>query len=411
VSRHLLFAGTLAAFLTASLTLPFLSFAQAPGRAVSMVDAVSEALDQNPALRATSQGVLEAKANLLGLGRLVNPDLSLIGDAIEQSLEVRQPLLLGNQLALEQEIAQSDVDLAALEVGKARLELRVAVEQAYGRLVVADERTKLSQEGLALARSMGELADKRFRAGDVPRLEVMQADAVAQAAASEFEQDRLQADVEQASVAALLGASPVSAIRATDPVALSPMTLAAPGVLLERANRNNPQLLAAAVAAARAVRVVMLAEARRLPGLGATVGVRRNSNDSAVPLLRAGIDFPLPLWNQQQGPIAVAQAELTRARLQQAATERQVASAIASNSLQAGRAQAKLMAVIRTRLPIAKSLLELSRRAYREGATGILGVLEAQRNWQQARLDYLDAVASYRLAITEIERQVGDELR
>jgi cobalt-zinc-cadmium efflux system outer membrane protein len=105
-----------------------------------------------------------------------------------------------------------------------------------------------------------------------------------------------------------------------------------------------------------------------------------------------GLSIPLPLLNRNRGPIAQAEAEQARARAALALVQVQSRTEIA-------RARRELaiatMKVERDRLLVtaANRVASMSLTAYREGASTLPNVLEAQRNAREVLAQYIDDLA------------------
>ena len=117
--------------------------------------------------------------------------------------------------------------------------------------------------------------------------------------------------------------------------------------------------------------------------------------NGALPTI--GIAFPLPIFNRNSALILAAQAAQSRSAALLAATRLEVNAAIA----QARRASvvARARAERSARLVAgADNIAALSLLAYREGASTLLNVLEAQRTSRATLAQYIDDLASARNA-------------
>ena len=137
---------------------------------------------------------------------------------------------------------------------------------------------------------------------------------------------------------------------------------------------------------------------RRLGSPTITVGVEAiNAGGPGGLLPLIGVSLPLPLFNRNRAAIARAQSELQRGRalLGQAELEQQTAVKMAQTEAVAAHTRAarslRLMAA-------AERINALSLLAYREGATALVTVLEAQRTSRDARAKSLDDLAAVQIA-------------
>ena len=155
---------------------------------------------------------------------------------------------------------------------------------------------------------------------------------------------------------------------------------------------QRPDVLAARerVAASRAG--VTSERTMLLRQLGATFGVKQSAGSSSMI---AGVSLPLPLFDQNRGEVARAQAEREVAAFVLADKER-TASADVSGALEAAQVltdRAQLLTGATTSaasapasfLARADDARRIALGAYREGAVPLIQVLDAARAWGEAR--------------------------
>ena len=110
-----------------------------------------------------------------------------------------------------------------------------------------------------------------------------------------------------------------------------------------------------------------------------------------------GIALPVPLFNQNRGPVALAQANRDRALAELNVVRRESAAQIAAA---ARDRQAALERSDRGRRLVqsANRVASMSLTAYAEGAAGLPAVLESQRNAREALGHYIDDLAAANVA-------------
>ncbi len=116
--------------------------------------------------------------------------------------------------------------------------------------------------------------------------------------------------------------------------------------------------------------------------------------EQGVPFVGLGVNYPLPIFNRNQGErqkarIAVEQAQSEIERLRTLITTEVTiaydAYATAKSALEYAR----------TVLDKASDVLRTVQLAYLKGATPIVDFLEAQRSWYETQRSYYDAMAQY----------------
>jgi cobalt-zinc-cadmium efflux system outer membrane protein len=172
------------------------------------------------------------------------------------------------------------------------------------------------------------------------------------------------------------------------------------GAALAEPQAGTQLLVAAAEEDLQAADQVLTLERRLLfaaPSL--TIGWETKDPTGAEPgtLPTVGIALPLPLFNQNRGTILLAQAQRDRA-------DAALSVARLEGAQQVARARREL-ALARDRLArserlvtAANSVAALSLIAYREGASALASVLEAQRIARESLSQYVNDVAAARNA-------------
>jgi cobalt-zinc-cadmium efflux system outer membrane protein len=200
--------------------------------------------------------------------------------------------------------------------------------------------------------------------------------------------------------------APLRADQLAEPV-LRPLPAGDPAALAAQAAARSPEVLAARARSARAAQALALERARRVPDLNVAGGYKRTAGaDTAV----AGVMMAIPLFDRNKQAVALAAGDHAAARSDVAAVEaraladaRVVFEAAATLAERAAKVDEELLRpaeVVRT----------AARSAFREGATDILVLVDAERVYVDARREAvqlkLDAIA----AALEARLLLGEEI-
>jgi cobalt-zinc-cadmium efflux system outer membrane protein len=395
--------------------------------ALTLAEAERIAAERNRDIVAARRAMELARADTLIAGARPNPQLSVNTTNINPSsgigaggpwskyvdtvFRVDQLVERGNKRELRMAQAEKLAEASQAGVTEAVRTQRFAVASAYYDLALAQERAAIGAENVALFRRVMEASERRLRAGDVAPADVsrIRVDALR----AENEARLAQADLARAQIvlAFLLAAeSEAASLRTVDPW---PADTAEPNVD-DAAIDRRPDVRAARSRLEAAERGRELARSLRTRDV--TVGMQfehypinpdgaNGTGSGSGNSFGVGVSIPLFLRYQYQGEIARAEAELAgaeealeRARAVARAELAQAASDLRSASERRRRQESTL-------LPEARKSAEYAAFAYRNGAIGVLELLDAQRTLAAlqfeaaaSRADYAKALAAWRAA-------------
>ncbi|TFG94041.1 MAG: TolC family protein [Myxococcales bacterium] len=379
-------------------------------------DALAAALLRNPELAAEAYEVRAREAALVQAGAYPNPTLSVEVEDFAGSGEYRgfqnaqttvllgQLIELGGKRVTRLGLATAERDLASWDYEARRIDVLVRVASAFVDVLAAQERHRLADEALELARAMQRVASLRLRAGVGSPAEEIRAGVEVDVAGVEREHTEHELVAARQQLAATWGGEAARFERAEGdlealPSVPSMQDLArqlevGPGVARWQAELAQRDALLQRAKSDRVPDVTLRAGPRRLSGPGDT--------DVVMELL-----VPLPLWNRNQGAVAEAEHRLAKLAAQtRAARVRAVTElATARVGLEASSEEATLL---RTRvLPGTERAVEALRRCYEAGRSAQIEVLDAERSRLAAREQYLSALTEAHHSAQQIERLTG----
>ncbi len=413
-------------------------------------EAAQIALLNNPSLQAAFMDVGMAHADAVQAGLFSNPFVGISarfpdgGGLANIEASVAQNIAELWQIPIREQAAERSLDVAILDLARTAAGIAADSKAAYYLAVGADERSRIAQENLDIARNLLELALMRQKAGAANELDVNLSRSIALDAEIEVERVRLLAADARRELATILGfTSDANALALTDPLPTeSPKTPDSDSLVkLARAWRLDIQTAQQAVDAARAqleyeyhlvwpvieLGIAMersertsqggrdvLADTGRasIANGGLTApdiqprSERRGEKGQDV-IIGPSLGIELPLFDQNQAQIAKAQYALHQATRTLDALDRAVTQEVRSAVDRATTAW-RLMRMYREQsIPLAQVNLDLSREAYRAGRASFLSVLEAQRFFLATRRGYVEASQSAATMIPELERTIG----
>ena len=294
-----------------------------------------------------------------------------------------------------------------------QVEVIYAADDAYWNLAAARDRLRITEQYVAIIRSLKRVVDARFENGYISRSDVLMTDT----RLSEAEYGLVAA--EQAYQVALhnfnvlMGVEQAAGNVPADSV-MTAVEMPARMVLDEILDRRG-DFLASQLRVEQSLLGIRLARSSYLPQVSAGIGAvwqTRSPNtkwhttiDGSVNL---SVDVPIFHWGARRRSEGVARQQLAVREQEHAQLRDQIirdetdAWSSIENSLSQSLAS-------RRNLDIARENLELSTYSYNEGQLTILDVLSAQLSWLQVYENALEAALNLHLSVAEYRRVTSSE--
>jgi cobalt-zinc-cadmium efflux system outer membrane protein len=390
---------------------------QAPQR-LTVAAAIDLAEKQNLDLAAARAKRAVASAGLRIAGERPNPTLSFgaARDTPHETALIDQPLEIGPKRERRIEVARQESALTEADISALERQLRRGVQDAFFGLAHARAVTAQQDGAVKLAERLHDIAKARFDAGDIPQLEVTQAELEAARAQANRQVAQQEEKVALSGLNALLNEAATTDWDLGDPFAALPRTPALEDVLA-RAGASNAEIARISQEAKIEQSRKALFEAERIPNLGlqfggdfnAPGGLGANTGGYEVGP-RGQLSIELPIFSHNQGEISqsIANARALDAAL--VAARRAVDAKVESAYFELEARETQTQLYRQTILPSSRQLEEMTEESYRAGKANIMTVLGAQRDVRQVERDYLDSLLAVQSAISQLEEAVGAPL-
>lgn len=380
---------------------------------LGLAEAQRMAVDGNHDLRLALAAVQAAQAAILAADTAPNPVLTLQtvninpslgigagplrGKTVDSSVRIDQQIERGGKRALRIDNAQYLELASRADLADVRRQLRLAVTQAYYDLLAAQEKREIARDTAGLYGSSLEAARRRRKAGDLAGADVSRIEVDALRAANDVDQADAELQRAQQTLALALG-MPQDAprLRATDPWP----DLPAPGAEddaadiagIEAALDRRADVRAAKARVGAAAAALRLALALRTRDI--TVSLQgEHWPQSAADAQGSGnsvgvaVQFPLFVRNQYQGEIRNAQAAADSAAVTLEKTRAAALSDLARSASDARVAASRRRRYESELLPASARSADAAEYAFRNGAAGVMDVLDARRTRRATLLD------------------------
>ncbi|MBI3670467.1 MAG: TolC family protein [Acidobacteria bacterium] len=385
--------------------------ASAQVRKLTLRDALELADRQNLDLAAARQRRAVTQAGVQIARQIPNPNSSFGAsrDFPHQSLLFEQPLEIGGKRQRRIELAKQQVTLTGLEIETFARHVRRRVRQAFFAAGTSRGLSAQRAQALELARRVRDTAQARFDAGDVPQLEVFQAELEVSRAQADLAVARQREKVAFSQLNALLNEPPETMWDTAGTLEDLPPQVALQDVV-QRALESSAEIrhLLQEQRIEQSRRAWLQAE--RIPNLNVQFGSDLDAPGDFRVGPRGQLSLVVPLFTRNQGEIAQSLASQRALEGEVAAARRAVAARVAAVYFEWNARQTQVELFRRTLLPAGRRLQSLAEESYRAGKANLLTVLDAQRNVQQVERDYLESLLALQAAFADLEETVGASL-
>jgi len=384
---------------------------------VNLADALSLAMERNPALASFSWEVRSRQGRATQAGLLPNPTAQLTIEDFagsgslsgfsnsENTLRIAQRIPTAGKRRKGRRAADLGTEVAEWEFESARLRVYASVARAFANVLAAQEIVALNERLVEVARSSQEAVSKLVSAGAAPSVD--QTRAALEVSAVKVDLKVARRDLKAAQVALVAtwdGDTVAPFVEAKGELGLIEMPPARDEVRAQI--DRNPLLKRWQSEIQRSRAVVELERARRIPDVTIGAGVRRAEGIDETALV-TGISIPIAIFDRNQGNRTAARADLLKAK-HELRDARVNLLADLEREYQEWVARYEEVRELRDSiLPLAEEAYAGVRAGYGRGLFRNVDVLDSQRRLFQLRLREIGALRAYHGAEAAVEGLVG----
>jgi cobalt-zinc-cadmium efflux system outer membrane protein len=383
-----------------------------PADGLSEDEAATLALWGNPRFQEMLAQLGITWADLVQAGQLTNPQLWAVFPVGPKQLEFSLTFPLEALIQRPRRVAMARIEArrVAQQLAQEALNAILAARQAHADVLWAQDRLDAMRQIVARRSEIIRHAEALQRAGEASQIDVSVAVVFNGRGAADLRRAGQEWELARQRLAVVLGL-PVFACPMVVGEAL-PAVAAAPPLdvpcLIEQTLASRPDLLAAADAVASVEQRARLARYDYIlfQPILPDYNQEGEKGDEAGP----GVNLTLPIFHQNQGAIARAEAEAEIARRRLATLRATVTQEISQSYGRMVQARDEWLTLGQQVEPRAASAYQAAARAYFDRATTLPILLELARQADETQLRRVDVFNDMRRAAAELERNVGGRL-
>ena len=382
---------------------------------LTIEDSVNIAIQNNSLIKSKINKEEAVKGEIEQAKLIPNPKLNLVTEEMpsnqiglsesQNMVSLSQKIELGGKRKLRTEAAKKKKNILNLDTQTTIWNITAKTKKAFFNLLTSQENLKLAQKNVEIAMGLKILSDKRYEVGDISKLTVLKSSiglSTAKTNVVEAERNMFNATRKLQTTMGTTGAPFQNLV----PVPVTDVPLLYLCKLEALLLTNYPALQAQKGVVNLSLLKIKEAKRKRIPDIDFTVGYKRLSatDDDTI---QAGISFPLPFFNRNQGNIVEAE-ELSHMAKNDETTARNELLLQLNNAFSMYVSTRELVRTFLDNVvPQAEEALKIARLGYEHGEFGFLEVLDAQRTLVTTNVSYLKTLNNLFTSMTEIERLAG----
>ncbi len=379
--------------------------------AVTVDQAVAEALKHNLGLLAERANVDIASARVLAASLRPNPILSVesnhldwlgtgfnglnAGGPTEMAMQTEFTHERGGKRRLRVEVAEGARAVAELQFRDAARTVVLEVQNAFVDALLARRSLLLARENQESLDRIVEVNSARVRSGDLAEIELIRSRLAALQNQASIKQAELRLRTSLVRLQAVMGRErPDPAFDITGDLRREPITQPL-SEFENTAFESRPDLRALERDYERAGAEVQSQIAQAKPDVTFAAGYIRQQVNARANSLAFSVSAPLPVFNRNQGEIARARQERRQIELRIAALRASISAEVNTAYEQCRTARSLLESIEGSMLQQARDVREITDYSYRRGDASLLQLLDAQRAFNETMQAYNEARAEY----------------
>lgn len=390
-----------------------------PNSVLTLRHALALTLIHNPELKVFSLETRAAEARQLQAGLWPNPEIGVeienVGgtgelsgfDAAETTIQLSQLIELGGKSQKRKKIASFEKELAGLDYQNKKLEIFSEASKAFISVLKAQEKLRLSNELLKLSEESFETVGKRAKAGKDSPIEETRASVAHANIKISHRQARGDLEYARKKLASFWGLDEPLFEQAAGNLDIVEQLPVTENLISQL--KVNPEYTRWKVEILKSQAVLDLEKSKAISDITIGGGVRRfnETDDNALVI---GVSIPLPLFDRNQGAKQEAFYNLLKSREEQTAAWSKLWNEFNDVYRDFTNSYSQSISLKNEVLPAANKMFDAAARAYDEGKMDYLNVLDAQRTYFDVQNEYIESLAAYHIARTDIERFTGKKI-
>lgn len=382
---------------------------------LTLKQALDEAMQNNHHVRSAIATLPVSEASLIIAKYMPNPYAFAYrenskGGALHPT-DIGKEFEIGRKRYYRIKVAKEQISKTELEIAKVLWEVHTQVHSSYAALSAGFNLFNLAKARTDFYRSLVDIAQKRFQAGDISKLELDRAKMQLLSAENDLSEFTGRLKRAKVNFNHDIGRKADSEIVLVDAEELKPKIKIQEYKPFQEivSEALNKRLEIAILEKDFGITRAQLKKAQweRIPNLRLEVGpVKPNVSENDWGVYTA-LGAELPIFNRRQGEIKQARAQVEYLKKEEERIKHDISIEV-TNALQDLQVREEQVQRFQERLlGQSEDILEMIKTGYQKGKLSLTDVLNAEQQNRDLKEKYLDSLLNYQLALASLEYATG----
>ncbi len=391
---------------------------------LSLSSLIEEALKNNPEILSARKTWEASQARVPQSKSLDNPTVGISFEKIpkgtlklnktmpeDRMLSISQTLPFFGKLSTKGKIALIESQMIASEYKLKELEIINEVKNAYNELYIHHKNAELHEESIRLLKDISRIAESRYAVGEVEQEEVLKIHLEIARLSNEIENHNKIIQAKEAMINSILNRDIKGALG--EPTIKEDISFNKDiDTLYKLTLENQPELAIFNYAIERNKYSKQLAELEFLPDFMPQLTLRNLfSGGFGLWDFMLALSVPFWFWTKQRYGLKEAINNLESAQAAYQAMKNKMLFETKDLFTKLEIARNRIRLYRENLIPIAKQSIEASLAGFKSGKSDFMMLLDSNRMLIDIKMGYYNTLVEYEMALADLERTVGVNLR
>jgi cobalt-zinc-cadmium efflux system outer membrane protein len=379
---------------------------------ISLQDAISIGLEVNPDILQAMQEIKSARGKVLQAGKIPNPEIGFtfneipsgykVGAANEKDISISQafeyPTKRNNRISSTS--YDERIAIATVEQIKAKISARI--KMAYINAQFAQITIRTIETQVSMFRDFQASVTDKFKTGETKYLDVLRIEVETSRLQNELLEAKSNYFKSQSELKNRIGDSNSVFYSPKDSLQFIPVFADKDSLVVSMIRQSNALIL-------NRLRIekqesnLTLAQSSYYPDFGVGLAYQHRTPSSSFLGVELKVAVPLWFWQEPQGQVEEASAQLSIAELQLRSIERKIRINLNSafTNVQSAEQQAKNYEQILNKG--VKDIMSVALSQYRNNQLDLLNLFDVYRAYRSTQAEYIRSIVNYQQALVEFE--------